>query len=179
MTTKTTKFTIGGIAATSFLALAWVVSNTNDGVDLWNKLQDKRAHVIARVIKGNTQRPDVDELVVRISNPTNKQESLTEPTFECEGPEGAKQLIHVWNDMPLPTPSPTFPSHRPFPTDLTAGSTTEATLFVRKLSGAAGVRDCKKLRFSWIDGAQERKFGEVISGAPNTAMFVITGPSGG
>jgi hypothetical protein len=179
MTTKKTKFTIGGIAASSFLALAWLISNTNAGVDLWSKLQDKRAHVIARVIKGSTQRLTADELVIRISNPTNKQESLSEPTFECESPEGTKQLFHVWNDMPVPAPSPTFPPHRSFPTDLAAGSTAEATLFIRKLPGVASIRDCKGLRFSWIDGTQERKFGDVISVAPNTAMFVITGPRGG
>ena len=161
-----------------FLTLVGAISKTNDAFDLWGRLSEMRSYVIVKIIAGTTPRPDVDELVIRISNPTNRQESLTEPTFECETSEGTKHFISVWNDVFVAITSPTLPTNKLFPINLAAGNTVEATLFIRKILGFRGIRDCRKLRFSWIDGAQNRKFGDSLSLPPNTSTFGIGGLRG-
>ncbi|WP_206134669.1 hypothetical protein, partial [Burkholderia sp. Se-20378] len=119
----------------------------------------------------------IDEIVVRISNPTNHAESLTEPSVACVSDRAPNVMISAWQSSDMPQPMPTFPAPKVFPVNLSAGDTVETTVFFLKSPAVEGIRGCRALRFAWINAAQARVLGPTIKLPPGTASLSVYGPS--
>ncbi|HDV6370365.1 TPA: hypothetical protein ACK3Q6_004989 [Burkholderia cepacia] len=168
---------IWGAFVSIAVAAGAVISHSKDALEAWDSLVYHRAHIAASIIKVDMQDRRFDEIVVRISNPTNHAESLTEPSVACVSDRAPNVVIPAWQSSDMPQPMPTFPAPKVFPVNLPAGDTVETTVFFLKSPAVEGIRDCRALRFAWINAAQARVLGPTIKLPPGTASLSVFGPS--
>ena len=177
---RTTKALLLGALATSLAIAGGALTYGKLALDSFNAARDTASEPNARIIKGSFQQRDFDELVVRISNPTTKTQSLSEPAIRCTTADQSVRYLLVATDSPDLAPMPTFPAPSSFPMQLAPGGTVETTVFVRRMLGVtsavAGLPSCRKMRFSWLDARQKQQEGSEYSLSPNVAMFVSVGP---
>ena len=166
---------IVGIATVVGGALTWGKAV----LDSFKTVREEASEPHAQIIKGSFQQSDFDQLVVRVSNPTAKTQSLSEPAIRCTTSAEVVHYIFVAPETPSLTPSPTFPAPSSFPLQVAAGGTVETTLFFRRLLGAkssvGGLANCRKMRLSWLDADQKRLEGSEYSLGQNVVMFFALG----
>lgn len=159
---------VGGVGA----FVGGVVASSNTSFDLWSKVTP--ADIEARIVKASFQDRQFDLVEIRVSNPSVKGDSLTEPAFECVTADKAVSLRAVWYEPAGESPFPSFPAGTRFPLNVAPTSTLEISVLVYKAMGLQGLRDCRELRFSWIDAHHKRQYGPAVKIQPETAMVVFT-----
>jgi hypothetical protein len=173
------KKVLWGILAAAVTVAGGALTYGKLALDSFTTARDAASEPQARIIKGSFQQSDFDQLVVRVSNPTGKTQSLSEPTIRCAASDKDVRYVFVAPESSLLSQSPTFPAPSKFPIQLAPGSIVETTLFVRKnhgeKSGSEGLSNCRKMRLSWLDANQKRLEGSEYSLGPNITMFVAVG----
>lgn len=175
---KKTAWIWGAIVSVAVTTGAFL-SHSKDALDLWDGLVHHSTHVKASIIRVDMQDRNFDEIVVRISNPTDNAESLSEPSIVCARDTGPNLVISSWQLSNTPPLLPTFPSPKLFPLNVPAGDTVETTLFFLKVPGVESIRSCRTLGFAWIDAAQARILGPTIKLPPGAVSLVVSGPADG
>ncbi len=154
--------TLGGVAAA-------VISSGNTSLDLWAKMT--AADIDARIVKASFQDPRFDLVEVRVSNPSAKGDSLSEPGFECVTDDKRVSLRPVWYEPAGENPFPSFHSGARFPLNMAPTSSIEVSVLVSRAGGFQRLRDCRELRFSWLDAHHKRQHGPAVKIPPNTPFI--------
>lgn len=170
---------IWGAIVSIAVTIGAFASHSKDALDVWDGLVHHSAHVKASIIRVDMQDRKFDEIVVRISNPTDSAESLAEPFVACGRDAGPNLMISAWQFSDTPPLLPLFPPPKIFPLNVPAGDTVETTLFFLKMPGVATIRDCRTLRFAWIDAEQARVLGETIKLPSGAVSLSVSGAVNG
>lgn len=162
---------VWGLGAALFGLISVTIGFSNVTLEVLAKILP--ANVEARIVKAYFQEKQVDVVAIRVSNPSTKGDSLSEPAFQCVEADQSFTLRSVWYEPAGDNPLPSFPPGTRFPLNVAPTSTVEATVLVFKAPGSSGLRDCTELRFSWIDANGTRRMGAPVKGRPNTGMVVF------
>ena len=157
--------------AALFGLIGMAIGRGNETLEMLAKVLP--ANVEARIVKAYFQEKQVDVVAIRVSNPSTKGDSMSEPAFQCVEADQSFTLRSVWYEPAGDNPLPSFPPGTRFPLNVAPTSTVEATVLVFKAPGSSGLRDCTELRFSWIDAHGTRRMGAPVKGRPNTGMVVF------
>ncbi len=160
----------GAVAVGGFIGA--LLASSNSSLDILSKVT--AADIDARVVKASFQEKQFDLVAVRISNPSSKGDSLTEPAFECATEDKMVTLRSVWYEPAGDSPRPNFPSGARFPLNVPPTSMIETSVLVFKAEGSPGLRDCRELRFSWVDAHQIRQHGPAVKLQPNTTAVTFS-----
>jgi hypothetical protein len=159
----------GVVAACGFIGV--LIASGNTSLDILSKVT--AADIDGRVVKASFQERRFDVVAVRISNPSSKGDSLTEPAFECVTADKLVSLRYVWYEPAGDTPFPSFPAGTRFPLNVASTSMIETSVLVSKADGFPGLRECRELRFSWVDAHQRRQHGPAVRLRPDMAMVTF------
>lgn len=166
------RFTWKRFATATAAICTGVVAFGNGSIDFLTKMTT--ADIDARIVKASLQDPRFDLVQLRISNPSSKGDSLSEPAFECVTEDDQRvALRYVWYEPLGDSPFPGFPSGSRFPLNVAANSTIETSVLVSRAGGFQGLHDCRELRFSWLDTHHRRQHGPAVKIPPMTPFIVF------
>ncbi|MDY0744777.1 hypothetical protein SNE35_09670 [Paucibacter sp. R3-3] len=146
-----------------------VIASSNTSLDLLSKMT--AADIDARIVKASFQDRNFDIVEVRVSNPSAKGDSLSEPAFECTTADKRVALRPIWYEPAGESPFPSFPAGSRFPLNMGPTSTIETSVLVSRAGGFQGLRDCQELRFSWLDAHHKRQHGPAVKIPPGTPFI--------